>query len=58
MTGKSPGYDHAGEGSSFLPTQDDEAPSHEGVEGGDLRELTVENAIFKGGPLLEDTDTK
>ena len=58
MTGKSPGYDHAGEGSSFSPTQDEQAPSHEGVEGGDMRELILGNAIFNGDSSVDDTDTK
>lgn len=58
MTGKSPGHDHAGEGSSFSSSQDDQPLSYEGVEGGDLRELILENAIFKGDPSGEGSDTK
>lgn len=58
MTGKSPGHDHAGEGSSFSSAQDDYARSHEGVEGGGMRELILENAAFKGDPPMEESDTK
>lgn len=58
MTGKSPGHDHAGEGSSFSFSQDDQPRSHDGVEGGSMREFNLEDTIFKGDPSIEDSDRK